>query len=346
MKIMIEFLTEDFDELNIYLKQKAPSLLIIIVDENTHEHCLPVFLPNLETDVPFEIIELEAGEEQKTLETVCNLLPVFAEFQADRNALVINLGGGVITDLGGFSASIYKRGIDFINIPTSLLGMCDASLGGKTGVDLENLKNLVGTFALPEKVFIDVNFLKTLPNEELISGFAEMLKHGLVADQKHWENLIVLDEISPENIAPYIKDSMQIKQNIVDQDFKEKNIRKTLNFGHTIGHAVESLFLKAGNPISHGNAVAIGMICETRLSFLENILSEEASDKIIFNIKKYFPQSDLNFDNDEILALMKNDKKNHNSKIQFSLVDHIGSCLYNIECSEENILKSIDFYKK
>ena len=151
---MIEFLTEDFEELNNYLRIKNPSLLLIIVDENTHEYCLPILVPNFETEIPFEIIELEAGEEQKTLETVCHLLPAFAEFEADRNALVINLGGGVVTDLGGFAASIYKRGIDFINIPTSLLGMCDASLGGKTGVDLDNLKNLVGTFTLPDKVFV------------------------------------------------------------------------------------------------------------------------------------------------------------------------------------------------
>lgn len=345
MGTMIEFLTEDFEELNIYLKQKAPSLLLIIVDENTHEHCLPRFLPNLETEIPFQIIELEAGEEQKTLETVCNLLPVFAEFTADRNALVINLGGGVVTDLGGFSASIYKRGIDFINIPTSLLGMCDASLGGKTGVDLENLKNLVGTFALPDKVFVDVNFLKTLPKEELISGFAEMLKHGLIADQLHWKNLIELKEITPENIAPYIKDSMLIKQNIVEQDFYEKNSRKILNFGHTIGHAVESLYLKAGNPISHGEAVAIGMICEARLSFVENIISEEVSNAIISNIKRYFQHRAVIFNNNEIFALMINDKKNKNSKIQFSLVDKIGSCLYNRECSKENILDAIDYYK-
>ena len=211
---------------------------------------------------------------------------------------------------------------------------------------LENLKNLVGTFALPEKVFVDVNFLKTLPKDELISGFAEMLKHGLVADQLHWKNLIEINEITLENVAPYIKESMQIKQNIVEQDFYEKNIRKILNFGHTIGHAVESLYLKSGNPISHGQAVAIGMICETRLSFLEKFITEDISNEIICNITKYFPHSDLTFENKKIIALMKNDKKNHHSKIQFSLVDQIGSCLFNIECSEKNILDSIDYYKK
>lgn len=344
METMIEFLSEDFKELQNYFYQKATSLLLIIVDENTHEHCLPILLGDLDIDIPFEIIELEAGEEQKTLETVCNLLPVFAEFQADRNALVVNLGGGVVTDLGGFAASIYKRGVDFIHIPTSLLGMCDASIGGKTGVDLENLKNLVGTFSLPQKVFVNVNFLKTLPQEELISGFAEMLKHGLVADAAHWNHLIQLKEITVESVAPFIKESMHIKQNIVNQDFEEKNIRKILNFGHTIGHAIESLFLKAGNPISHGKAVAIGMICETRLSFLEHLIKEEDATKIIWNIRKYFPREFLDFKTSEILNLMMNDKKNINSIIQFSLINGFGSCLYNVECSRKNIEDSIDFY--
>lgn len=342
---MIEFLTEDFEELNNYLKIKNPSLLLIIVDENTHEHCLPILLPNLETEIPFEIIELEAGEEQKTLETICHLLPVFAEFQADRKALVINLGGGVVTDLGGFAASIYKRGIDFINIPTSLLGMCDASLGGKTGVDLESLKNLVGTFSLPDKVFVNTAFLKTLPQAELISGFAEMLKHGLIADANHWKNLIAFSKITAENIAPFIQESMQIKQSVVEQDFHEKNIRKILNFGHTIGHAVESLYLKSGSPISHGEAVAIGMICETRLSFLQNLIDENPADDIIKNILRFFPKRNLRFDNAEILSLMKNDKKNYNATVQFSILDGVGSCLYNVEASESNILNSINFYK-
>lgn len=342
---MIEFLTEDFEELNNYLRIKNPSLLLIIVDENTHEYCLPILLPNLETEIPFEIIELEAGEEQKTLETVCHLLPVFAVFEADRNALVINLGGGVVTDLGGFAASIYKRGIDFINIPTSLLGMCDASLGGKTGVDLDNLKNLVGTFTVPEKVFVNTAFLKTLPTAELISGFAEMLKHGLIADKNHWNNLITFSEVTADNIAPYIKESMQIKQDVVEKDFHEKNIRKILNFGHTIGHAVESLYLKNGTPISHGEAVAIGMICETRLSFLQNLIDENLADHIIKNILRFFPQRNLIFDNLEILSLMKNDKKNYNGTILFSILDGVGSCLYNVEASEPNILDSINYYK-
>lgn len=342
---MIELLTEDFEELNNYLRIKNPSLLLIIVDENTHEHCLPILLPNLETEIPFEIIELEAGEEQKTLETICHLLPVFAEFQADRKALVINLGGGVVTDLGGFAASIYKRGIDFINIPTSLLGMCDASLGGKTGVDLESLKNVVGTFSLPDKVFVNTAFLKTLPQAELISGFAEMLKHGLIADENHWKNLIAFSEITAENIAPFIHESMQIKQRIVEQDSHEKNIRKILNFGHTIGHAIESLYLKRGSPISHGEAVAIGMICETRLSFLQNLIDENLAVDIIKNILRFFPQRNLNFENVEILSLMKNDKKNYNATIQFSILDGVGSCLYNVEASEPNILSSINYYK-
>ena len=343
---MIEFLDINHTAINDYLKENQPSLLLIITDENTHEHCLPLLLSNLETEIPFEIIELDAGEENKTFENVGIILEVFSEFQADRKALVINLGGGVITDLGGFVASIYKRGIDFINIPTSLLAMCDASIGGKTGVDLLHLKNLIGSFALPNRIFVDTHFLKTLPQKELISGFAEMLKHGLIADKKHWENLISIPIINADTISNFIQDSMLIKQNIVNQDYKEQNLRKILNFGHTIGHAVESLFLKNNNPIPHGEAVAIGMICETHLSFLENHINIETTNIIINNIKKYFPIKNLPFNSTDIFELMKNDKKNKNSKILFSLVDEIGSCKYDVVCEEANIFSAITYYQK
>lgn len=343
---MITILDDNFSQLNQYIQQCTPSKILILVDEHTHQYCLPTLLGNLETDIPFEVIEIEAGEELKNINTAVQLWEIFSEFEADRKSLLINLGGGVITDMGGFIASTYKRGFPFINIPTTLLGMCDASIGGKTGIDHLFLKNIIGTFALPEQLFVYPPFLKTLPYEELVSGFAEMLKHGLIADATHWEQLTAIDILSAEAIAPMIERSMQIKQKVVEQDFKEMNIRKTLNFGHTIGHAVESLFLKQGNLIPHGVCVAIGMIAETQLSVLENLIDEPTATNIIQNISKYYPYVDISsFTNEDILAMMRNDKKNTDGKINFSLLKDIGNGLFDCKCSEANILKSLNFYR-
>ena len=343
---MISLLDDNFTALNQFLQHSNPSKILILVDENTHQYCLPTLLANLETDIPFEIIEIEAGEELKKIETAVQLWEILSEFETDRKSLLINLGGGVITDLGGFVASTYKRGVKFINIPTTLLGMCDASIGGKTGIDHQFLKNIVGTFAQPEQIFFYPDFLKTLPFEELRSGFAEMLKHGLIADEKHWNDLISISELKPENIKTYIERSMKIKQNVVEQDFKEENIRKTLNFGHTIGHAVESLFLKTAKIIPHGECVALGMICETHLSFLEGLVDQKTSENIIENIRKFYPYIEISvFSNDEILGLMMNDKKNSAGNINFSLLKSIGNSVFDYNCNVKNINNCLNFYK-
>ncbi|WP_114820095.1 3-dehydroquinate synthase [Chryseobacterium sp. KLBC 52] len=344
---MITILNDNFSQLNEFLHEKTFSKIFILVDENTHEYCLPVLLGNMETDLGFEILEIEAGEEMKNIQTANQLWEILTEMQADRKALVINLGGGVITDMGGFVASTYKRGIQFINIPTTLLSMCDASIGGKTGIDLMHYKNMVGTFAFPEQIFIFPKFLETLPFKELRSGFAEMLKHGLIADKNHWDQLTQIRKLEVETVIPHIQTSMNIKQNVVDQDFHEQNIRKTLNFGHTIGHAVESLCLQQENPILHGEAVAMGMIAEAHLAYLENLISEEDSKIIIENIQRYYPYLDISdFKDEDITALLLNDKKNTDSKINFSLLSGIGSCNYDHQCSQENILESLSFYRR
>ncbi|WP_426478570.1 3-dehydroquinate synthase [Chryseobacterium sp. CBSDS_008] len=344
---MITILNDNFSQLNQFLHENSFSKIFILVDENTHEYCLPVLLGNMETDLGFEILEIEAGEEMKNIQTANQLWEILTEMQADRKALVINLGGGVITDMGGFVASTYKRGIQFINIPTTLLSMCDASIGGKTGIDLMHYKNMVGTFAFPEQIFIFPKFLETLPFKELRSGFAEMLKHGLIANKNHWDQLIQIRKLEVETITPHIQTSMNIKQNVVDQDFHEQNIRKTLNFGHTIGHAVESLCLQQGNPILHGEAVAMGMIAEAHLGYLENLISEDDAKMIIENIQRYYPYLDISdFKDEDITALLLNDKKNTDSKINFSLLSGIGSCTYDNQCSQKNILESLTFYRK
>ncbi|MCX8524873.1 3-dehydroquinate synthase [Chryseobacterium formosus] len=344
---MITILDESFSQLNQFMTEKSFSKVFILVDENTHEYCLPLLLGNLETDLAFEILEIEAGEEMKNIQTANQLWEILTEMQADRKALIINLGGGVITDMGGFVASTYKRGIQFINIPTTLLSMCDASIGGKTGIDLMHYKNMVGTFSFPEQIYVYPRFLDTLPAKEVKSGFAEMLKHGLIADKKHWEDLIQLQHLDPVGIEPFIPQSMEIKQEVVNADFHEKNVRKTLNFGHTIGHAIESLCLQSENPILHGEAVALGMICESHLSYLEGLISKEDSDLIIENIQIYFSFIDLgDFKDEDIFSLLLNDKKNSDAKINFSLLSGIGSCVFDHQCSTENIQKSINFYKK
>lgn len=346
MLAMIKELDKDFSSLNEYIRQLDPSKIFILVDENSHNYCLPIMLPNLEIEVPFEVIEIEAGEENKTIETATQLWEIFSEMEADRKSLLINLGGGVITDLGGFVASTYKRGFRFVNVPTTLLSMCDASIGGKTGIDHQYLKNIIGTFALPEAIFFYTKFLETLKFEELRSGFAEMLKHGLIADEKHWNDLITIEKITPEFIEPYIQRSMEIKNEVVSKDFKEQNVRKTLNFGHTIGHAVESLFLKNGNLIPHGEAVAMGMICETHLALLCGLIEVDVSSVIISKIKRLFPYIDISeFKNAAIMDLMFNDKKNEDGNINFSLINSIGSCLFDQKVNAEHIILTLDFYK-
>ncbi|ACU07250.1 3-dehydroquinate synthase [Flavobacteriaceae bacterium 3519-10] len=343
---MITFLEKDFAPFSQFLDHLRPSKLFILVDENTHELCLPTLLGNLETEIPLEIIEIEAGEDLKTIETTTQLWEILAEFEADRKAVLLNLGGGVITDLGGFVASTYKRGIRFINMPTTLLGMCDASIGGKTGIDHQFLKNIVGTFAEAEQIFVFPDFLSTLPFTELRSGFAEMLKHGLIADEKHWKDLSSITDLTPQNIAPYLETSMRIKQNVVGQDFREQHIRKTLNFGHTIGHAAESLFLQMNEPVAHGEAVALGMICETRLSFLQNLITEETADHIISNIRKFFPKLDISaFSEQNLISLMQNDKKNTGGYISFSLIDGVGSGVFDQKISDEIVISALQYYQ-
>ncbi len=343
---MIDVLDQHFSQLNTFLQSTKPSKIFILCDENTHEFCLPILLPNMETEAPIEILEIEAGEEMKTFDTAIQLFEILVEMEADRKSLMINLGGGVITDMGGFVASTFKRGMKFINIPTTLLGMCDASIGGKTGVDHQYFKNIVGTFALPEKIFVNPSFLKTLPFVELRSGFAEMLKHGLIADQKHWNDLIRIEELTAENIDPFIERSMQIKQDVVERDFKEENVRKILNFGHTIGHAVESLFLKSGNIIPHGEAVVIGMICEAYLSVKENLISQDDFQIIVDHLNRFYPKLDiLTYSFDSIMALMLNDKKNSSKNINFTLLDGIGTAKYDVKTNPDFISESIDFYK-
>ncbi|NAW51783.1 3-dehydroquinate synthase [Elizabethkingia argentiflava] len=342
---MISFLDDDFSELNQYIKEIKPSLLLLLVDHNVHEHCLPLFLSRLETDIRFEIIEIEAGEEMKNLNTAAQLWDILSDFEVDRNALMVNIGGGVITDIGGFIASTYKRGIKFINIPTTLLGMVDASIGGKTGIDHHFYKNIIGTFAYPERIYAYPKFFRTLDFVQLRSGFAEMLKHGLIASKEHWDKLKKIT-LTPENIEPYVLASMKLKQKVVEQDFKEKNIRKILNFGHTLGHSIESLFLQNHTPIPHGEAIAAGMIMESHLAFSHSLIEEAVLTEISSCLRSIYPYLPIGkLDKDEIYNLMLNDKKNSQGSMRFSLIDRIGHCVYDYQTTKSQIEEALEYYK-
>lgn len=318
-----------------------------MVDENTHIHCLPILLADLDHISTYEILEIDPGEENKTIETVNNLWLAMADLGADRNTLVINVGGGVLTDMGGFTASTFKRGIKFINIPTTLLAQVDASVGGKNGIDVEGMKNMVGTFNQPEMVLIDPKFLKTLEQRQIKSGLAEMLKHGLIQDRDHWDNLVQLLAHDADDLAPFIMDSIEIKRQIVDADPLEKGLRKVLNFGHTIGHAIESESLETEFPLLHGEAIVIGMIIEAFLAEKKGILSTEDREEICEGFGYLYALSAIDMSLfPHLMQWMSHDKKNEKNTINFSLVNNIGNCEYNIICNEAEIKTAFEHYNE
>lgn len=333
-----------FSFLKEHILENSYSNIFILLDDNTEKYCLPYFLEKLDTNLPFKTIVVKNGEVNKNLDSLSQILRKLSFEGGDRKSLMINLGGGVVTDIGGFAASIFKRGIDFVNIPTTLLSMVDASVGGKTGIDLDDLKNQVGTFSFPKMIIVDFNYLQTLPPRELKSGFAEMLKHGLIANQSHWEKL-KKSSIDIETLSSFIADSIEVKKQVVESDPFEKGLRKILNFGHTIGHAIESHFLKTESPYLHGEAIAIGMISEAFLSFKEMILSQEDLLEISSKILSTYSLKPVKRkDYPPILDWMKHDKKNELGKLKFSLINGIGDCKYDLDINSSQIEEALDFY--
>jgi 3-dehydroquinate synthase len=331
----------------IILKSK-PSKIFILVDENTENHCLPYLLKKAGFETIPETIIIPEGEAHKNIATCLNVWETLSDKGADRNSMIINLGGGVVTDLGGFVASTFMRGLSFINIPTSLLAMVDASVGGKNGVDLGHKKNQIGVIALPEMVILDTEFLKTLPKEHIVSGIAEMLKHGLIHSKAYWERIKNVDVSDNSTFNELIWDSIEIKKEIVTKDPLEKNLRKTLNYGHTLGHAIESHFLEASNkdPLLHGEAVAVGLILATYISNELLSFPKETLEEVTHSIFNYFPkQSFTQNDIAAIINLMAFDKKNRNGKVLFVLLEDIGHHKYNCEVNNELIYKAFEYYK-
>lgn len=344
----IHFNENAYEALNKQLKAQKYSKIFVIVDTQTNEFCLPQFLPFLETELAVEIIEFESGEINKNIDTCIEIWKVLTELGADRKSLIINLGGGVVTDLGGFVASTFKRGLDFIHIPTTLLSMVDASVGGKTGVDLGNLKNQIGVINVPVMVLIDTNYLETLPQNEMRSGLAEMLKHGLIYDKKYWEQFLDLNAIDFADFDTLIYRSVEIKNEIVKQDPTEKNIRKALNFGHTLGHAIESYFLENENKktLLHGEAIAIGMILESYICLEKNLISEAEYNQIKKTIQNIYTDVDFETaDIEPILDLLIHDKKNEYGLIQFALIEGIGKIIINQSVENTLILEAFNDYK-
>ncbi|WDF62089.1 3-dehydroquinate synthase [Flavobacterium sp. KACC 22758] len=345
---LVHFNQNAYEALNKHLKENKYSNIFIIVDTETNEYCLPKLLPIIETDLNIEIIEFEAGEANKNIETCIQIWHVLTELGADRKSLIINLGGGVVTDLGGFVASTFKRGVDFINIPTTLLSMVDASVGGKTGVDLGNLKNQIGVINVPQMVLIDTQYLETLPQSEMRSGLAEMLKHGLIYDAPYWREFLDISSIDYNGLDELIYRSVEIKNEIVIQDPTEKNIRKALNFGHTLGHAIESYFLESEDKTTllHGEAIAVGMILESYISLHKNLISKEEYIEIKTAIQSIYDQvifeeNDIN----PILELLVHDKKNEYGLIQFALIEGIGKIKINQSVENKLILEAFQDYK-
>ncbi len=344
---LIYFIDNQVDVIQDILTEKDYSSVFILVDSNTEIHCLPYFMANYNLPETYEVISVEAGEGNKHLETCLGVWEALSELGADRKSILINLGGGVITDLGGFVASTFKRGIDFINIPTSLLSMVDASVGGKTGVDLGPLKNQIGVIKNPKGVLIDKRFLNTLPSNEYRSGYAEMLKHGLIHDKSYWKLLSDFKAIQADDIDTHIAHSVTIKQTVVSQDPFESGIRKILNFGHTLGHAIESYFLVQENKTTllHGEAIAIGMILEAFISTKLCNLSSEQCDEIKVVFDSIYPKIKFKREDfEQIIDLLQFDKKNSHGKIKFVLLEKIGTAVVDIEVSNQLILDAFDYY--
>jgi 3-dehydroquinate synthase len=338
------YFEDSLTELRKFVENGNYSRFFVLTDENTAKYCLPLLREKLGNPENFDIIEINAGEESKDIDFCIGVWKMLIDFGADRQSLLINLGGGVISDLGGFAASTFKRGIDFVHVPTTLLSQVDASVGGKTGIDIDSIKNIIGTFTQPKAVFIEQEFLKTLPARQILSGNAEMLKHGLICDADYWTLLKQSDLEHPT--AELVYKSVQIKNKVVLEDPHEKNIRKSLNFGHTIGHAVETWSLiNDQDSLSHGEAIAIGMICEAYLAHKKTGLSKAELEEITRTLTNLYPPYELKMEHsDTLLEYMLKDKKNQNGKINCTLLSSIGQ--FNIDniCTSEELLEGLNYY--
>ncbi len=328
-------------EVERFLKNKSYSSISVLTDNNTIRHCLPRINQVLRSH---QVIEISSGEEHKNLKTCEFIWKSLLNHGADRHSLLINLGGGVIGDMGGFVASTYMRGIDFIQIPTTLLSQVDASVGGKLGVDFQGLKNFIGLFQNPQSVIIDTEFLKTLTPEETRSGYAEMIKHALIQDESIWSRYKRNKEWTNNISNAELRESVNIKRKVILQDPLEKGLRKILNFGHTLGHAIETYSFSTDSPLLHGEAIALGMIGETFLSNQLLDLPSQDLDEVRNYILSIYGMDSSNYNDLEmIISHMKHDKKNKSGKVMFSLLQSLGDSVYDIEVNTKLIRTSLEY---
>src|SRR5690554_722237 len=333
------------DSLDAFIRKGQYSRVLILVDRNTEIHCLPVFQELLPALTDYDIIEIDPGEENKNIDFCIGIWKMMLDFGADRKCLLVNLGGGVVTDMGGFAASTFKRGIDFVQVPTTLLAQVDASVGGKTGIDMDGIKNIIGTFSQPRAVFISSLFLKTLDQRQQRSGMAEMIKHGLIRDADFY---FEIRHMAPESLsAGRIRHSVELKNQVVLEDPFELGLRKILNFGHTIGHALETFSLQEDpDPLLHGEAIAAGMICEAYLSHKLLGLSQSELENISETLISRFGKVGLTSNAyPALLEIMSNDKKNTSGKLGFALLDRIGHCEAECYVEPEMIIEGLDYYR-
>lgn len=335
-------------EVSAFLQSVSYDKLFVLTDTNTLEKCYP-FLCNVPEIKDAPVFTVAAGDTHKSLEQVADIWMRLSNEGASRKSLLLNVGGGMITDMGGFAAATFKRGIKSVNIPTTLMASVDAAVGGKTGINFNGLKNEIGSFYPPLCVLIDSSFLRTLDFDNLLSGYAEMIKHGLISNRETYTELLSfdLDKIDYIRLNEMVAKSVAVKERIVEQDPFEQGIRKALNLGHTVGHAFESLSFKQGRPILHGHAVAAGLVSELYLSHKVCQFPMEILSQTVHYIKEYYPGFgyDCN-DYDTLYELMKHDKKNESGIINFTLLSNIGEVKINQSVTKEILLESLDFYRE
>lgn len=340
------------ENLGISLKQAIDNCpydkLFVLTDEHTHCLCMPRLKA---LDYLCDAYEIIIGPEDvhKTLETLATVWKELGDKGATRHSLLINLGGGMITDLGGFAAATFKRGFSYINIPTTLLAMVDASVGGKTGINFNGLKNEIGAFAPANTVLIDTDFLRSLDQRNFFSGYAEMLKHGLISTEQHWAELLRFntEQIDYDYLRELVGQSVLVKEDIVEQDPYEHGIRKALNLGHTVGHAFESLALEENRSVLHGYAVSWGMVCELYLSHIKAGFPNDKMKQTIQFIKENYGVFYIDCNHYENLyAFMLHDKKNTAGIINFTLLEDIGKVSINQTADKETVFEMLDFYRE
>lgn len=338
--------TDLFNALKPYLDKTPNGQVFVLVDNNTHKHCMPTLAAAM-ADVAYETIVVAAGEESKTLAAAEQVWSQLLTKGATREALLVNLGGGVVTDLGGFVASTYMRGIKCVNIPTSLLAMVDASSGGKTGVNFGGVKNLIGSFSLPLASVVYTPFLASLPADEWLSGYAEMLKHGLLDSMEHWCKVMALDVNDNECVIPdeLLAENMSVKERIVAADPKEKAVRKLLNLGHTVGHAIEEAYAKEGREVKHGYCVMWGMVAELYLSVIKMGLSREVLRQMTHLMLECYGRPACNCkDREQLVEWMLKDKKNRVAgEINFSLLRELGDGVIDQVVTREELDEALEY---